>query len=1343
METPAVYLPEDRRQAYARGQELPERADGSALFADISGFTPLTEMLARALGPRRGAEELTRYLNGVYDTLIAELHRYGGSVISFSGDAITCWFNGDDGRRATATALAMQRAIARYAALPVAGGGTVALAMKAAVATGPVRRFVVGDPGYTLLDAAAGATLERLATAEHHAGKGEVVLDAGTARALQEHLHIVEWRRDEEFGYRFAVVEALTLSVPESPWPPLAPDALSEAQVRPWLLPAVYQRLHTGSGEFLAELRPAVALFLRFGGIDYDRDEAAPAKLDSFIQRVEQSLSRYSGSLLQLTIGDKGSYLYAAFGAPVAHEDDVERAAAAALELRETAGALPYLGALQIGLAYGRMRVGAYGSTVRRTYGVLGDAVNLAARLMQAAGPGQILVSDEIRTRGGADFVWEPLAPIQVKGKSELVAIARLVRAATRRAGSSLEVLFPSAPIGRQALQQTFQNCLASLSAGQGQVVRLLGEAGMGKSHLAAHFCRLALAQGVRLALGQSQSLTQNTAYLPWRQVFQSLLQLDEASGEDALAQLTERVTSQNPDWALRLPLLGDLLSLPIPDNPTTRAMDGDLRQKSLFSLLVEMVQSWAAQQPLILLIDNAQWLDEASLALTQTLAQQAAATAPVMVFLAHRPPLLGSPPLLRQLAELPGYTELRLPEMTAEDVAAQIQRQLDGTPTPLLREVVKVMARGNPFFVRELVEAMRQGDQLTQAEAGVWDVSETLLAALRRVDYVTQVEGQWQLKPQADLSSVSLGVPDSIHKLILSRLDRLPESHKLTLKVSSVLGHYIDLLLVAQVHPETKAVAEIEAEAEYMEVEEVIREDTPTRKLYAFRHHTTQEVAYDTLLFTQRQQLHRAVATALTELEPDAYPQIAHHAYLGELWPLALRYNLLAGERAKQLYANQQSIDFFQKALRSAQALPEAETAEPRKRIHLALGELLVMTDRHEAAREHLAAAVALAQAQGDWEAEALACRWYGRSQELRGEYAAALEWLDKGFAVLKDTASVEAAELSLNAALVNIRQGNYDQALALCERSLAVAEARDDGAVRARTYNTLGVVDRRRGNSRAAIERFTQSLGEYERLQNVYGQATSHNLIANGVFMQDEWSRADAHYRRSLDLFIQIGSGYNQVLVNNNLGGIALKQGRLDAALGYYQGAARLLEQIGGSRWVLGALHMNTGHVYLERGDLEAAADYLQRAADDFERAQVRDLLPELYGLFAEAALRRGELAPAADHGQRALALARSLRMPREEGHTLAVLGEIAAAQGQAAEAEQHFADSRRLLEAAGDEYEAARTDLAAARFYTARSLPALAGAALDRCTPVFTRLGARADLEAAEALRAQLGA
>lgn len=1341
MENPIAYLPIDRRLALAAGQELPERTQGTALFADISGFTPLTEMLARTLGPKRGAEELTHYLNQVYDALIAELHRFGGSVLGFSGDAITCWFDGKDGDartfnlelstlRATAAALTMQATMAQFANLEVTGGGRVSLAMKAAVAAGGVRRFIVGDQDYSLLDVMAGKTLENLANGEHQANKGDVILDTEAVEILGEKVQIVEWRTDEHTGEQYAAISGLTEEVADNPWPALDTDKFGVEEACPWLIPAVYRLLVAGQGDFLAELRPAAALFLRFGGIDYDQDVDAPKKLDMFIRQVQRSLARFDGSLLQLTIGDKGSYLYAAFGAPIAHEDDVDRAASAALELQALPRQMSFLEPLQIGITYGRMRVGAYGGVARRTYGVLGDAVNLSARLMQASQPGQILANQEAHDRASAAFVWESLPAIRVKGKSEPIALFQLARVRHRRAGVALEDRFPARPVGRDEILSELDQWLDTVSGGEGQVVRLVGGAGMGKSHIAAQIIRQAQEKHMQVTTGVCQSVTQSAPYTPWRQIFYALLGVEDQGEGEAVETLTAFLAREHAEWALRLPLLGDLLGLPIPDNPTTAALDSNLRQEALFSLVVEMVQFWAQRQPLVMVVDNAQWMDEASQALTAVLAQQACGTSPAMILLAHRPSPPGDAPLFADLEEEGTVREVFLVEMSSQGMAEVAALTMGAPVTQLLLEIVQRMALGNPFFVQELLAAMREDGQLTQIETGEWGVSLELLEILQKGNFIVPVGGQWHLKEEADLSSMKLGLPDSIHGLILARLDRLPEAYKLTLKVSSVIGHTVDLALVSMAHPEKKDLSQVETEAALMETEEVMQVEAPKEKRYAFLHHTTQEVAYDTLLFTQRQQLHRAVAEALASYQPEAITQIAYHAYAGEQWPLALEYNLSAGEQAKQLHATQQAIDFFQKALKSADELPEMETVGERKKIHLALGELFVNIGKYEEVGDHLKTSLFLARLEGDQETEAKSCRWYARSHEQKGEFSLASTWLGRGFSALNGSKSTEEAELCLLSGVIHVRQGNYEKATEFCERSLGVADALGDAALRARTFNLLGIIELRSSSGRA-IERSLEALRAYEKIGDVFGQGTSHNLIANGYFPRGELSLADFHYRQALDYFTQIGHVYFQVMVKNNLGGIAIKQGRLEAALGYYQQALRQLTQTHGSLWVIGALHLNMGNTLIHQAQFDEALEELQLASAYFDQARVRDLLPELYGLFAELFWRQGNGAEAEAHGQQALDLARELKMPREEGHNLRIMGEIARAQNQPDAARAYFTQSYQLLADAGDEYETAKVQLSQASFYAAQGDQAEADKLLGACEKVFARLEAQLDL------------
>src|SRR5687768_8030669 len=189
------YLPPDRLRAIAADMKLPVTIEGSALFADISGFTPVTERLRVTLGARRGAEELAIHLNKVYDALISQVERYEGSIIGFAGDAMTCWFSGQDSAmQATACGFALLEAMSTVEQITLPDGGHLLFGLKVAISSGTTKRFVVGDPAIQLLDALAGTVVARMASGEQLAERGELLADTPTVEQLKESVKVKEWR---------------------------------------------------------------------------------------------------------------------------------------------------------------------------------------------------------------------------------------------------------------------------------------------------------------------------------------------------------------------------------------------------------------------------------------------------------------------------------------------------------------------------------------------------------------------------------------------------------------------------------------------------------------------------------------------------------------------------------------------------------------------------------------------------------------------------------------------------------------------------------------------------------------------------------------------------------------------------------------------------------------------------------------------------------------------------------------------------------------------------------------------------------------------------------------------
>lgn len=1178
MESLDPYIAHDRRQAMARGAQLPDRASGAALFADISGFTPLTEALVRAFGPQRGAEELARQLNLIYDALIDQVEQYRGSVLGFSGDAITCWFDdaGADAMegplapaalRATAAALAMQRAIQTPSSITGAGG--VALAIKAAVTAGAVRRFLIGATDIQIIDVLAGETVQRLAAAEHQAEKGEVLIDEPAAALLGEQVSILAWRDDQDSGARFASVGALTTPVAATPWPSLAPDALSDDATRPWLLPPVYARLASGMGEFLTELRPAAALFLRFGGIDYDGDEQAQPKLDGYIQRAQRILARYDSFLLQLTIGDKGSYFYAAFGAPLAHEDDTVRAVAAALELRDLR--MPFITDVQIGISQGRMRTGAYGSATRRIYGVLGDDVNMAARLMQHAAPGQALASQTVLGATANAFDWEAQEPLRVKGKAQPVTVFRLIAAQERRSFRLHEPKYALPMVGRAAELALIERTLELALLGRGQIVGITAEAGMGKSRLLAEAIRLTRRRQVLGYGGECQSYGANASYLVWHAIWRSFFALDGSwPAAEQIQALERQLIEIDPALLPRLPLLGAILNLTIGDNELTEKFDAKLRKESLEALLVDCLRARARATPLLLVLEDCHWLDPLSHDLLDVIGR-AIADVPVLIVLAYRPVQVQRL-LAPRVAQLGHFTEVALDTLPADAIAQLVRRKLGqiyGEGAELAPGIVGQIsdrAQGNPFYIEELLNYLH--------DRGV--------------------------TPQQTAALGQIELPTSLHSLILSRIDQLSENQKTLLKVASVIGRLFRAAMLWGVYTQFGNQERARADLQALRDLDLTPLDTPEPELaYLFKHILTQEVAYETLPFAMRATLHDQIGQYIERTSADRLDQtldlLAYHYDRSENAAKQREYALRAGEAAQAAYANAAAISYYRRVL---PLLDEAE----RVPVLLRLGQVLELVGEWQAADGADREAVALTERLNDAAGQAQAQRALGWLLRKRGEYAEAETWMASArerFEQLGDPAGVsrvlaDVGEVyRLQGRLAEAR-GHYDRSLAL---ATSIADLPARRAARAHALRGAGTVVTWQGDYAAARALSEESLALRRELGDEPGVAVLLNNLGIVARFQGDLAGARRMNAESLALFRRLGDRWATGQLLNNQACVASDQGDYAEARTLLNESLFIRRQIGDRAGL--ALSLNTlADVVIDEGDYPAARPLLDES-------------------------------------------------------------------------------------------------------------------------------------------------
>ncbi|MET0732554.1 MAG: tetratricopeptide repeat protein [Casimicrobiaceae bacterium] len=1171
VESAEAFIPGDRRRALAAGFDIPDRLAGAALFADISGFTPLTDVLGKELGRERGAEVLTWHLNRVFHVLIADLERFGGDVIYFSGDAITCWLDGDDGMRATACALAMQSTMGMAGDVVTPAGTRVQLAMKVAVAVGTARRFLVGDPDVQRMDVLAGRLIDELAGAERQARKGEVLLDRSALESLGERVEIRELRVEEDDWREYGVVERLAIEVAPLPAREEAPEpALPQSVVRQWLLPDVFERFRSGRGEFFAELRPAYPLFLRFGGIDYDydSDDEAAMKLDGFVRKVQQVLASYGGNLLQLTLGDKGAYLYAVFGAPRAHEDDAARAAAAALELRDLQ-ATTAARDIQIAISYGRLRSGMYGHKRRQAFTCIGDAVNLAARLMSKAPPGRIYVSDDVRRAAGDAFAWQPLPPLTVKGKTEAIpgfALTGSKRLAARTAsGSGLPM------VGRRAETEALAAWLDVALSGHGQIVGICGEAGIGKSRLAAEFLSEASRRGAGVALGGCQPYGTTTAYFVWRDIVSTLLRVDAAlPPHEQVRALDAVLTAIDPGLVPRAPLLAALLGLPMVDTELTASFDAKLRKTSLEGLIVECVRARARTGPIVLVLEDCHWLDPLSRDLAEVVGRTLS-DLPVMLVLAYRPE--GDADVWTGLKRLPYFHAIVLAELGDADATGLVRARLAAlvpegqSPADAMVKLVAAEAQGNPFYIEELVNYLRG--------RGVDLCSERAIGRLE--------------------------LPGSLHSLVLSRIDTLEESPRRALKVASVVGRTFRDAMLPGVYPELGGLVEVSEQLGELAAADLVHVEEASQQTHVFKHIVTQEVAYESLPFAFRAMLHERCGRFIEAAEPDSVERIldllAHHYGRSENHAKKREYLARAGDAARAAYANAAAIAYFER-------LVPLVAGDARVEVLLKLGSVLELVGDWRRAEQVETEALELARGLGDRPACASCDTALAEVARKQGRFDEAVERLERAARTFDETGDQAGVGRVLHlAGTVAAQRGDYPRAIEKYEASLAIRERLGDKASMASLLSNLGVVAEYRGDFDASRQFHERALALRSAIGDRQAIAVSANNLGMNATMRQRFDEARDLFRQSMQLAREVGDAWLVAIVHNNLGNASRGLGDHGTARAHYRDSLRAYRDYD-DRWALAFLLEDVGMLAACCGDASAALELIG-AADTLREA------------------------------------------------------------------------------------------------------------------------------------------
>jgi class 3 adenylate cyclase/tetratricopeptide (TPR) repeat protein len=1317
-----------------------KRMNAALLFADVSGFTAMSEGLAQ-MG-KEGAETLTNILNAYFTTMIDLVHSYGGQVIKFGGDAITCAFVSQsisepanlspcealnnlsgDVLHACACALAMQEKMVEFQAVETEGG-TFELRMKIGISAGSVLFLSMGDPHIGLEYVLAGHPLDRMAEAEHHAAAGEVVIDEECMSGLEERwekLGIIVGESREDFR----LVRGLTLAVEKVPdqdvdWNALSEDMAEQvcAQLVLYLPPTVYERIVEGQRQFVAEQRRVVSLFVNFFGMDYEADPEAGQKLQQYFTAMQGIIHRYGGRLNRVITGDKGSMLHLIFGAPVAHEDNEALAVGCALEMQQSAVGLrsktdnqPFIMDQQIGIASGYVFAGNVGSDRRREYTVMGDVVNLSARLMQAAGMWEILMDQRTARRAQGEFAYEELTPIYVKGKQEPVSVCRPIGARTEK-----KVWGPI--VGRRQELALVEEIIEKVMAGHGQLLVISGEAGVGKSRLLEELIALGQDRGMYSMRGDCLSYGSQSPYLPWIDFFTSFFDVKTGGTEryeDRVRKIEQRMVEADPALKNWVPLMGQLLGLPVPDNELTLSLNAQLRKQRTFDITLTLLRHQAQQVPLFLIvIEDVHWIDSISLEMLNHIARNIADYR-ILLVAPHRPTIE-----LSEWKRYNYYHQIELADLPAEDALKLVEFKLGmpQVPAPLRDLVLRGEERINPFFVEEVINSLVDRGYLVP-----------------RAEGEDGHDGRYELV--GDLSQVE--IPDSIQALVMSRIDRLDESSKLTVKVASVIGRTFKYHPLLGIYPVEIVPERLRDNLERLSLLNLTPLDRPEPELeYIFKHVTTQEVAYESLLYAHRRNLHHRLGEYLEQMYPDSleeyYELLAHHYYQSGDQEKSWYYLVKAGDKAKDRYANEAAMIYYNQALSIQFDLEQAR--ENVYRVYESRGDIYRLIGQYEKALESYQEALGYQPPTADQVAN-IHLR-IARTWEEQGQYDKAMQHLDLARSTLSEApVTSEMARIYSTMGWVAMRQGSYEQSLQLCAQAMSIINTLSDDdtghRIEARLHHTLGSIDWRRGDYGQAVAHFQMCIEMWESIGDLYEIGRSYNNLAAVYWSQSNYDLAAQYIHESLKISQKIGFTYATAMYYNNLGVVYYALGDYPRAIEHYERSLEIRKEIGDLLGIAD-VYNNLGEVHHSLGDHQQSIHYLQDAVELFTEIGDQTALIEPYKLLAGVELELHNLSEALEYCQLLLEIAREIGNREYEGVAYRLLGRIYRADDKLEEAKRHLQNSVETLATVGN-----RLELGKSHYELGITLSAMGlgdgQEQLHKAIQIFEELGVEGELKKAQ--------
>ena len=1198
--------------------------EGTIAFVDISGFTKLSEGLAKH--GKIGAEELAATIGECFVHLLGIAYDNGGRLVKFGGDALLLLFTGPDHEaRACTAAFEMRRALKVVGRLTVLGQ-RVSLRMSVGVHSGSFDFFLVGSSHRELVvtgpAASTTVSMEAAAVAE------EILLSERTAGALGP--YDLGPAKGHGWLLRHAPTVATASATPRDP-------VDTTADLSRCIPAAILDSVLSTSRE--PEHRRVTVAFVHFDGTDAMLESAGPQAvadyLDELVTDVQDAVDRHGVTFLGTDIDHDGGKIILVAGAPSTSGDDEENMLVALREVMHKKRRPK----VRVGVNRGPVFVGDIGPSYRRTFTVMGDTVNLAARLMAKAVPGQILATPEVLERSRSEFVLTPIAPFYVKGKAHPVEARDVGPRVGRR--SEEKTGFPL--VGRREEMAKWLSLVEAAKHGSGAIVEVIGEPGVGKSRLIEEF--VSVAGQMTMLSATCEDYGSSTPYAALRELVRGLLKLEQAGGfPPSPAGLKAALQAVSPPLVPWAPLVGAVVGIDVPETPESAELDPEFRSFRLGAVVTELLDR-VVPGPLLVVLEDTHAMDEASSELLGHVIARAEAR-PWLLVLNRRDLPTG-------LAAPEGTTtRMHLEPLVGADAIELVQVASHDAPlSPHEAATLAERSGGNPLFLRELVAVARHSNSVES-------------------------------------------LPDSVEAVITARIDQLSANDRHFLRRISVLGRLAPFDLLGAVVDEVPTAED----PIWARLREFVALDGNGNLL--FNHALVRDSAYDGLSYRLRRELHskaaEAIRAAVGSKSEEQAELLSIHFFHAQRYPEAWSYSLAAAERAKAVYANIEAAESYERALLAARRLPQLTRSELAE-VHEALG------DARNRSGAYVEAAVAYRSARrlldDDAVAQARLALKLARVQGWLDRYASVLRWLTKGLKILKeekgDEAARQRAELLAWYGRCCQDEGRHRRAIKWCTLAVAEAEAVGHKEALADALRFIDYAKMELGQLDEPVN-WVRALALFEELDNLPGQSGVLNMLGMFAYFRGEWDKALELYQQAQATVHRTGNAVMDAIYVSNIGEIALDQGRLEDAERHFENASRVVRA---ARYRAGTAYVNINLARLaaRQGRYSDALRIFEESIAESRDVGAGEKLLEAQARKAECLMLSGDVAGALSVAEEGLFQARSLGgVPAQIPLLQRVRGAALARTGEQASAEDALEQSLTAARERGAEYEVALTSL-----------------------------------------------